>query len=181
MAEHSTTGELSDKEVISSIHSIYKRFRIPTSLQLHMFRVASVGKLITNSWIGPTIDEEKVIAALLIHDLGNIVKITLDSPNSINVFTPEDRGRIDYWIDVKKETIEKYGSNDHEATNNMVKELKVNKELSSLVIETGIYESGTADIVTAKELMVKICVYSDLRVGFHGIISMKRRFEDLIC
>lgn len=63
--------------VIGSIHGIYERFRIPGNLQMHMFRVAGVGELISNNWKGLDISKEDIVAALLIHDIGNIVKFNM--------------------------------------------------------------------------------------------------------
>ena len=61
-------------EIINSINKIYTQFRIPPNLQQHMFRVASVAKIICNNWTGKELNQNDIVCVCLIHDLGNIVK-----------------------------------------------------------------------------------------------------------
>src|SRR5437588_9728526 len=68
---------------MTNILEVYRKYSIPTNLQLHMLRAAAIGKLITDHWNyqhGPAIDVSVIIKTLLLHDMGNIVKIDLDAP-----------------------------------------------------------------------------------------------------
>lgn len=169
----------SSDEVISSIVGIYDRFNIPPNLRMHMFRVASVGKLICNKWKGKSIDKEDIVAALLLHDLGNIVKFDLESVGGINFLDEQERKRIDFWRGIKVSVKEKYGETDHIATIGMAKELELDKKLMYLLEEMGHAEDFKYDLSKSDNFNLKILVYSDVRVGPRGVISMKERFEDL--
>lgn len=64
-------------QVRSSIKSIYDRFSIPRSLRLHMYRVASIAEMVCDNWKGPRIEKDDIVAACLLHDVGNIVKFSI--------------------------------------------------------------------------------------------------------
>ena len=70
---------MKSKEIIEHIQSIYQTFEVPKNLQEHMLRAAAVGSILCDNWKGPAIHKEDVIAVLLIHDLGNIVKMDMDT------------------------------------------------------------------------------------------------------
>ena len=114
---------MKSQEIISSIQSIYDRFQIPPNIQDHMRRVASVGAMICDHWEGKKISKDDIVASLLLHDLGNIVKVPLENPNSKMLEQLADK--IEYWRQVKQKTIKLYGKGAHEATKNMMREINV--------------------------------------------------------
>ena len=170
----------SASEIIASIVDIYDRFSIPPNLRMHMFRVAGVGTLICNAWKGPPIDREDIVAVLLLHDLGNIVKFDFSSAKGINFLPGEEKQRINFWRGVKSWVKKKYGTTDHVATINMVKELQIESKLMHLVEEMANAEDLEFDLATSENWNLKILVYSDVRVGPFGVISMQDRFKDLL-
>ena len=165
-------------DVISSIGSIYKRFFIPTVLELHMMRVAAVGTLICNNWTGSEIRKNNIIAVLLIHDLGNIVKFDLDSRDKRKLFLEEKD--LDYWRKIKAEVMTKYGSEEHEATSNMARELGIDKDMQELLDGMSRYEGDRKGMSNEEYTEVCICAYADLRVAPFGVVSASERVQDLI-
>lgn len=149
---------------------IYKKYKITQPLQLHQFRVAAVAKQVCDS-LTVKVDEEVVITACLLHDIGNILKFEFSYPAEF--FEPEG---IDYWKKVKKEFEEKYGSDEHKATLEIAKELGASQKIINCIDSIGFreinsnYFSGT--------LEQKICNYADMRVGPHGIIQIGERLKD---
>ena len=89
-----------------TIAEIHKQLPINSGLQLHMLRVGAIAKIVAG--ISPDVDEELVVTAALLHDVGNIVKITFDIAPEL--LAPEG---IDYWKERKVETVAKYGTDDH--------------------------------------------------------------------
>ena len=91
-------------------------------LQMHQLRVAAVVAKICDTF-SISINKTAIITAALVHDMGNLIK----SDFSTNYFalTPQE---IDYWEGVKKEFIEKYGNNVHEATLSILKEIRKYKQ-----------------------------------------------------
>ena len=141
-----------------------------------MLRVAAVGSLVCENWIGPKINKEDIIAVLLIHDLGNIVKMDFESEAGLKLIGDE-RKRIDYWKQVKREVIEKYGSDDHIVSEKMVDELWISERLK-FILENHVFNNNEAT-VKYNDWGTKITAYADQRVGPFGVLSLKQRFRDL--
>jgi 5'-deoxynucleotidase YfbR-like HD superfamily hydrolase len=80
------------------------------NLQDHQLRVAAVASIICDSF-DFLINKEKIIKVCLLHDMGNIIKFQLDYFPELN--KPEG---LEYWQNVQKEFIAKYGPNEHNAT-----------------------------------------------------------------
>lgn len=152
---------INSSTIISSINDIYERFKIMPSLQKHMKAVAAVGKLIVSTQLNSDIkkEEDDLIAALLLHDLGNIVKFNLETESA-------DRRTL------QKETIAKYGLDDHEVTMKMIHELKVTDRVSFLISEMGF--ENLHYVLNSNDMSLKICLYADQRVAPYGIVSLKR-------
>ena len=140
------------------------------NLRLHMYRVAGVASVICDN-ISENIDRESIIAACLLHDMGNIIKFKLDLfPTFL-----EHEGR-DYWQTVQNEYFKKYGKDEHVATLDIAREIGVNHKVMHLLKNIGFtrakenYESPDFD--------GKIAAYSDMRVEPHGVVSLEHRFRD---
>lgn len=164
------------QDIISSIHKIYEKFKIPPNLQEHMLRVSAVGKLICENWTGPKINKKNIIAVLLIHDLGNIAKFNFEHPKTAQFLGSESKN-IEYWKSVKKEMMNKYGRNDHEVTKNMVKELGISKELQELLSKMTFIE-GNDTTLQDMNFEIKIASYSDMRIGPFGVLSLQDRLKE---
>ncbi len=153
---------------------IYIRFKNPPNLQEHMLRVAKVGLFIHDHWIGENIDRELLKKVCLLHDVGNIVKFNIQKyPH----FLGNEIKRADYWMEVQKEVIEKYGTDDHEVTGKMLTEAGINPEIIKTVLDMSYWN---APIISASDnWILKILLYSDLRVSPTGIITIKARLDDV--
>ena len=57
-----------------NIQEIYTKYKIMPSLQLHQYRVAGVAMYLCER-VKMKIDTDNIIAACLLHDMGNIIKI----------------------------------------------------------------------------------------------------------
>lgn len=150
------------------ILEIYKNYKIPRNIQEHQLRVASVSVLIIENH-QEKFDKDLIITACLLHDMGNIIKSDFDMfPEFLE---PEGRA---YWEEVKKSFIDIYGPNEDKATQQIAKELRVKNEVQKM-LENFKYKD---DPKNELEEYVNLCIYSDLRVGPHGIVSVKERFKD---
>ncbi len=160
-------------EIRDAIRDIYDRFKIPPNLRLHMLRTASVAEMLCDNWHGTAINKEDIIAACLLHDLGNIAKFDLGETDAH--LLGEEAKRIDYWRKVKTETMGKYGSSEYDATRNMMKELGVSSKVVSLV-DRMIYVLRNPEEAHDYELM--LCEYADERVSPKGVLSVAERFAE---
>jgi len=154
-----------------TIRDIYTKYTIPVNLEQHMFRVTAVAEMIMDHGSFLKLDRESVIAALLIHDLGNIVKFKLDIfPQFL-----EPQGR-DYWEKIQAEFREKYGYNDHRANVLIAQELGVSQKIVDLVDKIDLPDIG--EIIDQNTWEQKICNYADLRAGPFGVLSLDERLSD---
>jgi hypothetical protein len=153
------------------ISAIYEKYKIMPQLQTHMLRVAGVASIICDNFQS-SVDKSTVISACLLHDMGNIIKSDLKKfPEFLR---PQG---MKYWLNIKKNFINKYGTNDHQAS------LKINREIgvSDLVLHliNAISFSKAKKSFETKSFEIKICHYSDLRVMPYGVDSLKNRLKDL--
>lgn len=149
------------------IADIYKKYSIMPNLALHQLRVAAVAKMIMEAL---DMQQDSVISACLLHDMGNIIKFRLcDFPEFLQ---PEG---LDYWEQVKISTIQKYGPDEHIATYTIAKEIGVSAETLACIEAVGF--SNSIKNVKAS-LTHRICAYADLRVGPHGLLTLRQRLED---
>ncbi|HUY70188.1 MAG TPA: HD domain-containing protein [Candidatus Baltobacteraceae bacterium] len=168
-------------EVIGQIITVYDRFEIPPSLREHMFRVAAVADMICSNWEneGIVINRDEAVASCLVHDLGNIAKMKMQSDESINMLGKE-AGNAAYWRQVRERAIRKYGGTSDEATANMAKEAGIDNRII-FIIENG--GAGplllTDNIIRTRDWSLKILSYADCRVTPYGIASARERVGDL--
>lgn len=141
-----------------------------------MLRAATVGALVCDNWNGPEINKEDIIAVLLIHDLGNIVKMDFDSEIGLKLIGDEAK-RADYWKKVKKEIIEKYGNDDHIVSEKIADELKISERLK-FILKNKVFNNNEF-IVKSNDWEIKIAAYADQRIGPFGVLTLKERFREL--
>lgn len=152
------------------ISEVYKKYQIPEHLQLHMYRVAGVSALICDHF-NQDIDRDLIVSSCLLHDMGNIVKFDF----SLNPEKFNDKG-INYWKNVQKKIISRYGKDDHEATMNIVEELNVDNKILEII--DNIAFSRAEAIYKSENYNLKITSYSDQRVSIYGVVSMKERHRE---
>jgi hypothetical protein len=155
---------------MKTIQEIYTQYHIPPALQMHMFRVAAVAEMIMDHW-EQFIDREAVVTALLLHDMGNIIKFNLDSLPELL----EPQGK-EYWQSIQDDFVQRYGNNEEVAHVAIVQELGVSENIVRLV--AGIGFRTMCHSVADDNLAQKICNYADLRVYPHGVVSLAERLED---
>jgi hypothetical protein len=156
-----------------NIQQIYSDYQIPINLQMHMIRTAAIGHLIFQHWRGPSIDYDTIITTLLLHDMGNIVKINLDQPEPFFVEHGDMRERI---RNMQNHLISLYGNDDHNVTNEIVKNLGLNDRISYLIREKLFIKN---DFITYQDdYELKITAYADQRVGPLNILSLHDRFNE---
>ncbi len=154
---------------------VYTRFKNPPNLQQHMLRVAKVGLFIQKNWKAEPIDKDLLTKVLLLHDIGNIVKFDIQKyPHFLGEV---ERERADYWLAVQKETIQKYGYDDHAVTEKMLQETNIDSAVVKIVVAMSYTNAVT--IAASQDWILKILLYADLRVSPTGIIPLKDRLDDV--
>ena len=152
------------------ITEIYKQYNIMPNLQLHQLRVAAVAYKICDS-LDISIDKDSIIVACLFHDMGNIVK------SDLGYFPDfEESQNIGYWQKIKNEFIEKYSSNEHEATSKIIEEINLPDGAADLIDRLRFHL--VCKDKEEDDFNMKIMHYADMRVGPYGILSYNERMID---
>ncbi len=138
-----------------------------------MFRVAAVGRLVTES-LRPQIDLDIDIVTkeLLLHDMGNILKIPVKG-NSL--FSDEEQAHL---IKVQEDFAQKYGKEEYVATLAIAREVGAPEKVIYILENTG--SSKLHLTVESNDWYLKICSYSDFRVSPKKIVSIVERFDEII-
>ena len=155
---------------MQTVQEIYEQYRIMPQLQLHQLRVAAVGKLVCES-VHREITRENIVLAGLFHDMGNIIKFDLDY---FPEFVEPERKR--YWENVKKEYIEKYGTEHHTANVAIATEIGLPQAAIECIRTVGFAQ--VQSVLESESFEKKVCEYSDMRVGPHGVLPLEERILD---
>jgi hypothetical protein len=156
------------------ILDIYKRFNIPPNLREHMIRVYGIICFFQNHWTGGPIDWNVVKKMALLHDMGNLVKFNFDK---FPEFLGSEITNIDYWRQAQSQFIQKYGSNDHEATKKILIEIGLNPQIIDAILSKNFKQSET--IMSSQYWPTKLLHYADMRVIPAGIGSLEDRIADI--
>lgn len=157
------------------IFEIYEKFKIPLNLQEHMFRVARLCLYINDHWTGKALNNDLIVKGALLHDLGNIVKFNLEKHPKL---LDKDHPNIEYWKNVQKKTIKKYGPDDHKVTRKMLEEINISKKLKDIISTKRFGNSPKTE--KSKDWELKILYYADLRSGPFGILPLKERLDEAL-
>lgn len=154
---------------------LYHRYRLMPNLQLHMYRVAGVAAEICNhvkSEFQAELHRDEVIAACLLHDMGNIIKFDLTKfPQFLE---PEG---LEYWQQVQNEFFTEYGFDEHRATLVIAREIGVKPAVLDLIKAIGFVQVQGHPGEGA--LNHQICAYADVRVTPFGVVTLDERLQDL--
>ncbi len=155
---------------MKTIQQIYSEYKILPNLQEHQLRVAAIAQILCSHMTDP-VDQENIIAACLLHDMGNIIKFDL-------TYFPElvKPAELDYWQNVKLDYVKKFGLEEHLATELIAREIDAPKIALGYIGQIGFYKLIQNESSNSYEH--KICAYADMRVGPFGVVSIEERLVD---
>ncbi len=148
-----------------NIIEIYKKYHLPENLQMHMLRVAACSNFIIDNWIGQEIDKELILRVSLLHDMGNMVKIS------------EGFSKDEEFLKIRKMYFDKYGTNDHEINLEIGKKEGLTKK--EVIILDGKRSRKNEETLKSNSYERKICAYCDQRVAPNGVVGIRERLEDV--
>ena len=151
---------------------IYEKYKIPPWLQMHQLRVASVGKMLADRIVGT--DVRTVLLTGFFHDMGNILKIDLAPHGNLAMEVSEEERK--HLRDTKEDFRRRYGSDEHEASIEIGKELGLPDIVLSMTDNMRFLR--TEWVLNEAPIEMKIAKYADLRVSPFGVVSMRDRFAE---
>lgn len=149
---------------MKNILEIYKEYGIPEHLQMHMLRVAACSKKVVDNWTGEELNIESLYRVLLLHDMGNIVKIAKEEVDDTT-----------FQI-VRKKYLDLYGKDDHVISLAIGKELGLN-EYELKLMNDKIFINND-NIVQNESYETKIGAYCDQRVAPDCVMSLMGRLNE---
>ena len=150
--------------MMKNILEIYKEYGIPEHLQMHMLRVAACSKKVVDNWTGEELNIESLYRVLLLHDMGNIVKIAKEEVDDTT-----------FQI-VRKKYLDLYGKDDHVISLAIGKELGLN-EYELKLMNDKIFINND-NIVQNESYETKIGAYCDQRVAPDCVMSLMGRLNE---
>ncbi|MFW5866093.1 MAG: HD domain-containing protein [Nanoarchaeota archaeon] len=160
-------------DIIQTIDDIYDHFSIPFFLRTHMKTVASIGEFLCR-YLDTDLDSDCIVAALLLHDLGNVVKFDLDSSLSKQLCSSKEKEQLQQ---LQSDLKVRYGKSAPEATKQMIEELGVPDKIKWLVDNANWI--NIENVRDGDSVELKICAYADYRVSPKCIVSLEERLADL--
>lgn len=157
---------------MDTVANIYDHYKIPPTLGLHMLRVGAVADILCER-AKVDVPRADIVWACLLHDMGNIIKFDLDKK-----IPGLDMGDVAYWKQVQKEYIEKYGHDEHIATETIARE--IGAPAAVLRIIEGIGTSYAASAFEGSDVPVLVATYADFRVTPRAVVSLEERIVDLL-
>lgn len=140
-----------------------------------MTRSAAVGAYIADHWKKENkLDKTSIIQALLLHDMGNIIKFDFRFSHLLG----EEEKNVYYWKKVQEEFKEKYGLDEHVATIAIAKEIGLKDKAFEFLNVIG--SSKLNQALQTDDWNKKIVVYCDFRVDPHGIVTVNQRFDEIV-
>ncbi len=156
----------------------YGEFRIMPSLAAHQRRVAAVAcSIIDAAERGTPVGDDlhrnrrEIVSACLLHDMGNILKFDLSYfPDFLE---PEGMA---YWESVQAEFADRYGTDEHEATLAIAREIGVSDRTFGYINAVG-FRMATGTLA-GRDPGKMLCCYADMRVAPFGIVTLDERFDE---
>lgn len=156
---------------MKNIMEIYVEYGIPENLQMHMLRVAACSKIIVDNWRGEKLNVQALYRVLLLHDMGNIVKI------------PKDEFSDPVFQANRKKYFDLYGNDDHAVSLAIAKELGLS-EYELALMNDKVFVNNES-IMSSESFETKIGAYCDQRVAPDCVMSLlgrlyeaKERYKD---
>jgi hypothetical protein len=170
------------RAVIAHIAKMYEELDIIPCLREHQARVAGVVDVLRKRWRAdaPAVDWDAACAAALLHDVGNIVKVQLDTPQGQAIIGPEECERIEHWRERKDETIRRFGSDEYAVTRGVLADAPLSPALRYRlwsIIEGSGFASGESLLET--DFVERIVLaYADRVVGPFGVVTFEERMNE---
>lgn len=160
------------------LQEIYNRHLLPYNLQMHHYRVGAfaVEAAVTMGVSG--YEQMCLMAAAGLHDLRNLIKYNF---SDIRLWDSRDLARIGELRLYQKYLIETYGTNVESATLKTVKQMGAPPDVIDILEHSTIHSlQELSETWDWSNILYQILLYSDLRVGPSGFVSLDERIADAL-
>lgn len=148
------------------IDDLYDMFFLPEHLRMHMLRVVVLADRIAQLWTGPPLRRNQMRNVLLIHDVGNILKLGGTSRGD----TKESE-----QLPILRRI---YNADDHALSSAVAISLGFDDE-SIQLLNRKIFINNR-DTYESDDFTQKVCAYVDQRVAPTGISTLSGRLDEAL-
>lgn len=137
-----------------------------------MLEVAAVASYIIENFSLQNFDQQAVIEACLLHDMGNIIKFK-------DFHSEHMKLEEEYWRKVQKDFVKRYGLDTHDATIEIVKELSlINAKPILRILDSLRFHD--LSLKGYENIEARICDFADMCVAPWGVVGFEERIADII-
>jgi hypothetical protein len=156
-----------------TVAQVYAQYKVLPNLQQHMLRVAAFCEVLSKSWTGITIDTQAMIHTCLFHDIAK--PITFDMSKQAQYV--KSAAELEEIRQIHQNLIAKYGSNEHVAAIRVFQEIGLGVEAERLI--DNLEWDYIPRLLQENDVASLIVIYSDMRIGPRGVLSIAERMENL--
>ncbi len=120
------------KEIVTKPKQVFARFPLPINLREHLVRVAAVADTICKHWTGPPLNRDLVVAACLLHDIGNIMKMDFTSPWQRELMK-DDYDQIPQYQAFQDRARAHYGNSPDDVRAGLLKQAAIEPEVQTFI------------------------------------------------
>jgi len=157
----------------ASVKTVYSECKTPKNMILHMQRVAALAQIICDNWRGPKINNKNIIDAAALHDIAKPISFDFRKQSKFELNKKETLKLIKFVTKLRN----KFGKNEHDAAVWIAKKYKFSKDTARIVSNT--WWARIEKLINKKEFDSLIVNYSDMRIGFNGLLTIEERIADL--
>lgn len=156
-----------------NVRDIYTTYGTPENLQQHMLRVAGLGSIVLQHWIGRALEAEAIIDTLLFHDIAK--PVTFDVAKQARFVT--SASELKKLEDTITSLITHFGSDEHLAALKIFQEIGLNAKAQHVI--DNLEWHYTDRLIEELDLEALIAIYCDMRIGPDGILKITERIMEL--
>ncbi len=156
-----------------TVRQVYQEYQTPQTLQEHMLRVASLANILTNSWIGISLNKDAIVKACAIHDIAKPITFDLAKQAQYGMSESDIEKLRQFQIEIKT----KYGEQEHQATIGICKTVGCDETTVRLV--DNLEWKYIPRLLKENDLASLIPIYCDMRIGPKSILPLKVRLEEI--
>jgi len=155
------------------VKQIYKDYQIPINLQQHMLQVAALASIILDHWTGIVVDKKAVVNACLLHDIAKPIGFDLAKQALFGLSSTA----IARLAKLQNRLKSQYGNDEHQVAVKICQSLGCHQAVVKIV---GNFEwKYIPKLIVENNIKSLIAIYSDMRIGPKGILTLKQRLDEL--
>lgn len=152
---------------------VYETYQTPKNLREHMLRVAALAEIILEHWTGKALQTEAIVQACLFHDIAKPIHFDLSKQAEFGM-SPRQIAHLEA---LQKRLTARYGSDEHQVTVQIVKDIGCLQTAVRLV--NNFEWKYVPRLLRAGDIESLIPIYCDMRIGPKGIMVLQDRVGEL--